>query len=886
MKQRRAARRLFRLPFFSRRQVEREVDEELSFHLEMKARELMRSGVPVEEARCEARRRFGDIEYTRRYCHAQSLGRERAFWRRELLFDLGRDLRYGLRHLRGGYSAVAVAVLALGMGAGITAFSVVDGVLFEPLPYRDSQRLVRIWDTGSRFDGRTVNVNPLNFLDWQAEARGLESLGGYFTPEVTVLLNGEARLMPAAFVTRGLLPTLRLVPIIGRTFMAEEDREDGRPVVLLSHSFWLTEMGGDPLVVGKGLTIEGEPHEIIGVLGPDARLPEGNRAEQPALWLPSGIGAHNGRGGHWLQAVGRLASGVKIERAQEELSAIAHALTAEYPSSNTGVDVLLEPLRDSIVSGAREGMTLLVGAVGLLLLLACGNVANMLLARSVARRAEIGVRAALGASRGRLIRQFLAESLCIAAAGGLIGLVLAAAAIRTLSALGAPGIPRLEEIGLDLTVVGTAGALIAISALAVGLVPGLFGIGRSPLPTLSHSGARSVRDKTAVHLESGLAVFQIALATMLVTAAGLLFHSLLRLRAVDPGFETQNVIAIKVVLPQPAYDEGHDRVALLRDLLQRARALPGVAFAGASDSPPLQHEQRSRSSFQPEDRPEPPPDQRHSAWEQYVTPGYLRAVGIPVLAGRGFDERDDAEAQGVILVNEVLARSIWPGEGAVGKRIRYNGSREVVGVVGSARRTGMDAEPEPEMLLPYAQWAYNESMFVTLRTTVPPERTMAEFRSMLRELDPGIPIGTVATMEQLVSSSLAGRRFRFAVLGTFGTVALVLAVVGVYAVLSYVVSRRRREFGLRLAVGADPSDILKLVMRRGLALALIGLALGLAGSVIAARTLESLLYGVRAIDPGTYAAVVTLFVLVTALACWAPARRATRTDPTLSLRLE
>jgi predicted permease len=873
VKQRRGARRFFHLPFFSRWQVERDVDDELSFHLEMKAQEMMRSGVPADEARREARRRFGDIEYTRRYCRAQSLGRERAFWRRELLFDLGRDLRYGLRQLRRGYGVVAVAVLALGMGASITAFSVVNGVLLEPLPYADSQRLVRIWDTGPRFDGRTVNVNPLNFLDWEAEASDLESLG-------------EARLLPAAFTTHGLIPTLRLTPIMGRAFTAEEDREDGRPVVLLSHSFWSTEMGGDPLVLGESLTIDGQPHEIIGVLGPNARLPGGSRVERPALWLPSGIGAHNGRGGHWLYAVGRLAPGVEIERAQEELSAVARALAAEYPSSNKGVDVLLEPLRDSIVSGAREAMTLLVGAVGLLLLLACGNVANMLLARSVARRSEIGVRAALGASRGRLVRQFLAESLCMAAAGGLIGLVLAAAAVHTLSALGAPGIPRLDEIGLDLRVVGATGSLIAVSALAVGLVPGLFGVGRSPLPALSHSGARGGRDRTSVHLEGGLAVFQIALATVLVTAAGLLFHSLLRLRAVDPGFETRNVVAIRIILPQPAYDDGHERIALLRDLLRRARALPGVSFAGASDSPPLQREQRSRSSFQPEDRPEPPPDQRHSAWEQYVTPGYLRAVGIPVLAGRAFDDRDDAEGQGVILVNEVLARSIWPGEEAVGKRIRYNGSREVVGVVGSARRTGLDTEPSPEMFLPYAQWAYNESMFVTLRTIVPAERTVAEFRSMLRELDPGIPIGTVATMEQLVSSSLAGRRFRFAVLGTFGAVALLLAVVGVYAVLGYVVSRRRREFGLRLAVGANPTDILRLVMRRGLGLALIGIALGLVGSVIAARALESFLYGVRPIDPGTYAAVVALFLLVTALACWVPARRATRTDPTLSLRLE
>jgi len=883
------SRRLFRFPFFHRRQVEQEIDEELRFHLELRAEELVREGMSLEEARREARRRFGDVEYTRRYCRDQSTRREKRSWRRELLFDLGRDLRYALRHLRrtAGHSAVAIGVLALGIGASVTMFSVVNGVLLRPLPFPESHRLVRIWDTGPRFDGRTVNVNPLNFLDWRVAARSFEDMGAFFNPDVTLNLHGEAQLVPAAYITSGLLPTLRLRPLLGRNFTAAEDGEGGAPVVLLGYGFWTSQMGSDPRVVGRSLTIQGVTHEIIGVLGPEAQLPVATSVERPSIWLPSGIGPENGRGGHWLRAVGRLRPGVEIEGAQQELSAIAASLEGEYPSSNKGVGVMLQPLRDSLVGDARAALTLLAAAVGLLLLLACGNVANMLLARSVGRRGEAGVRTALGASRSRLVRQSVAESLCIAAGGGLIGAGLAALAVRVLKTFGAAGIPRLDAVALDANVLVFAVAITLVTGVLVGLIPGLFGLGPSAQGALTSGGPRTTGPgRAALRMESGLAVFQIALATILVTAAGLLFHSLLQLRAVDPGFETGSVVAIRVILPRPTYTEGSERTALLAELLERTRGLPGIVHAGASDSPPLQREQRSRSSFQPEDRPEPPPDDRPSAWEQYVTPGYLDAVGIPLLSGRGIEAGDDAEAPGVIVINDVLAGTMWPDEEAVGKRIRYNGSREVIGVVGSALRVGPQAEPEPEMLIPYAQWPYAEAMFITLRSRIDTEGTVAQFRGLLRDLDPGVPIGTVTTMRKLLSDSLVTPRLRATLLGSFALTALALAVVGIYAVLSYVVTRRRREFGLRIAVGADHNDIIKLVLRRGMVLAATGVALGVACSVILARTLRAFLFGVGPTDPATFLAVPALFLLVAGLACWLPARRATHTDPRLSLRAE
>lgn len=887
MSRRLGPRRPFRFPFFSRRQVERDVDEELRFHLDMKTEELIRAGVSPERARQEARRSFGDLEYTRRYCRDQTARRERGFWLRELWFDAARDLAHAWRHLRRNpaHSVVAVCVLALGIGASVAVFSVVNGVLLRPLPYQESDRLVRIWETGSRFDGRSVNVNPLNFLDLRSRARGLEELGGFFMNAVAIEVRGEAQLFTAAYVTEGLLQTLRLDPILGRTFSAEEDRERGPKVVLLGYGFWTNHMGADRSVVGTHLIVEGEPHEVVGVLEPEARLPLADRVNRPALWLPSQIGPHNGRGGHWLRAVGRLRSGVTLQQTEQELSTIARSLEETYPSSNLGVSVRLEPLRDSLVSGSRPAMFLLAGAVTLLLLLACGNVANILLARTLARRGELGVRAALGAGRGRLMRQLLAESLLLSLAGGVVGLALAALAVSGLKSFGPTAVPRLGAVGLDQSVVGFAIAASLFTALLVGLVPGIFGLGGSLRNSLIQAGPRGGGpSRSALRLEGGLAIFQIALATVLFTTAGLLFHSLLQLRSVDPGFETNNVVVIRVILPADRYPEGPERTAVLEDLLTRARALPAVAFAGASDSPPLQREQRSRSSFQPEDQPEPSADDLHKAWEQYITPGYLRAAGIPLLSGRDFDRRDDADSPGVILVNEVLARSIWPGESAVGKRIRYNGSREVIGVVGSTVRTGLGEEPAPEMILPYAQWPYGEALFVTLRSTLPARETITSFVTVLRQVDPGIPIGTTTTMRGLLRQSMVAERFRFRLLGAFAAVALILALVGVYGVLSYLVTRRRREFGLRMAVGADPGEIWKLVLRRGTTLTLIGLALGLIGSFLSARVLKAFLFGVGTTDPLTYGTVTALFLVVAVLASWIPAQRATRTDPTLTLR--
>lgn len=882
-------RRLFRFPFRRRARIEEDVDEELRFHLEMRTRELIARGLAPEEARAEALRQFGDVESAREYCREQDARGERRIRLMEGLGELWGDLRYGFRGLRRnpGFAATAILALALGIGAAVAIFSVVNAALLRPLPYPDADRLVRLWDSGPRFDGERVNVNPMNFLDWRRMNDVFDDLGGYYTPRVGVDRGAGAELVQGAAATVGLFGALGVQPIRGRLFTEDEYATDGPPVVLLSEPYW-RGTGADPEVVGSTLEIDGVPHVVVGVLGPAARLPGVPEARQPRLWLPGRVGPQNGRGGHWLRSVGRLRAGVTIETAQEAMSVIAARLEREYPASNRGVEVRLQPLRDSVVGDARGALWALLGAVTALLLIACVNVADLQLVRATARRSEMGIRTALGAGRLRLARQLLMENIALAGVGGALGVALGAggaALLRTTAAAGM--LPRLDQATLDYRVLIFALALTLGCALVIGLAPLTQVIPERVQETLKEGGGRAPsRGRGTARLGAALAVVQIALAMVLLTGAGLLLRSFVRLTSVDPGFDVHDVVAMHVTLPESRYPDGSRRTAFIDELVRRTRALPGVVAAGAGDAPPFQFQQQSQVTFVPEDRPDIPRDQRPRAWEQYITPGYLEAMGMPIVDGRAPTDADRADADSVILVNEALARQVWPGRSAVGRRIRYNGSREVIGVVRSAHRSGLDQPPEPEMFIPYAQWPYDDAIFIMARARVAPATVISEFRSALHDLDPGVPLGQAASMDALIRDTTIRPRVQSMLFGVFAAIALALALLGVYGVLSYSVSRRTHEFGVRLALGAGAPDLLRSVLARGLALTAIGLGLGLAGALWATRALASLLYGITPTDPATFAATAALFVLIALLACWIPARRATRTDPLTALRTE
>jgi putative ABC transport system permease protein len=878
-------RRLFRFPFPTRHRVEDEVDDEIRFHLEMRADELVARGLNPEAARREARRRFGDLASARSKLTAESWRRERLYRRRIGLEDLSSDVRYGIRGLRRnpGFAAAAALTLALGIGATTAMFSVTRAVLLAPLPYPEPDRLVRIFDTGPRFDGRRVNVNPMNLLDWREMSRSFTDLGGYFSHDVTVRGEGTAELAAGAYATPGLLNALQTPPALGRNFTAEEYERGGPDVAMLSHDYWRRHFGGRDDVVGSTMQIDDRPFVIVGVMGRRTLLPGVPRIEQPLLWFPAHIGPHNGRGGHWLRAIARLRPGVEMSLAQNEMSTIAQRLAEAYPDSNTGVEIALQPLRESVVGDARRAVVLLAAAAIFVLLIACVNVAHMQMARATVRRVEMGVRAALGAGRPRLVRQLLAENLCLAGLGGALGVALAFAAVHLLRLRLGGTLPRLDQAAVDPVVLAFAAGVAMLSGLLVGLAPAFQGLTGTAQQALRHGGRALTPGGASRRWGDVLAMTQVALAVVLLSGAGLLIHSLFNLTAVDPGFDTQNVVALRIVLPESRYPEGGKRTVFLERLLEETRALPGVIAAGASDSPPFQTEQRSRSSFLAEDQPEPPRDQRPKAYEQYITPGYLASIGLPP-RGRDVTRGDGEGSPGVILVNEALAERIWPGEDALGKRIAYNGSREVVGVVPSARRIGLDSAPEPEMYLPYAQWPYNEAMFIVVRTAAAPSSIIAGFRSRLAALDPSVALGLTATMEQLVSETLAAPRSRSLLLGLFAAVAVVLALLGVYGVLSYSVNRRTHEFGIRLALGATPGTVRRLVLLRGLALASAGVGIGLVAALALARVLESLLFEVSASDPFTLIVVAALFLACAALACALPARRATRTDAIIALR--
>ena len=875
--------RLFRL-LGSPAGVERDVDTELGFHLEARAEALIAAGAVPEAARAQALREFGDLGAARAELSAidrHRLSRDRL---REWWDSLGLDVRFALRAFarHPSFVVVALATLALGIGGNVAIFSVVNAVLLRPLPYRQPDRLVRVWPNGS--------VPPGIFAIVSKRTRDVRPIAGYLL-QSQVSLTGlrEPVRASAVGVTAEIFNVLGSRAQLGRALAAGDDEPGRDRVVVLSHALWRSQFGGDPGVVGRPVVVDGVGRTVVGVMPPDFLFP----SPSVQLWVPVAIDPRIGASywwGNWLQLVGRLAPGVDRVAAQAEVRSVLDGARSAFPMrmpDDWGRDADVIPLRDWIVGGSRTTLLLLLGAVGLVLLVACVNVANLSLARAAAREQEIGIRAALGAGRGRVVRQLLTESVVLAGAGAAVGLLLAVALLTLLVAFLPSDTPRLAEVGIDGRVLSATVGLALLTALIFGLAPALraarldvrAGVGSGT----RLSGGTFVRRRLA----DMLVVAQLGLAVILVAGASLLIESFIRLRRVDLGFQTENVTAANVPVPSFESDSLRRGQAFYTAVLDRVQAIPGVSAAAAVGVLPF-GDGIGAGPIDVEDSPTPSGAAFPLVEMTSITPDYFRVMGIPLVAGRGITEADRDSAGGVVVVDEVAARKMWPGESPLGKRIRYVWRKDwltVVGVVGAIRRDSLNDARRPSVYLPMLESMRVEHRIVA-RSSVGAQALAPALREAVASVDRNVPIGSIRSLETLVEGSAAHRRFATVLVGIFAAVALLLGAVGTYGVVAHAVTRRRREIGVRLALGARSADVLRMVLGDGLRLALGGALLGVIGAAALTRLAGSLLYGVSPTDPPIFAGVTALMLLVALAATLIPARRASRVDPTVAMRSE
>lgn len=818
-----------------------------------------------------------------------------AWMRRQLTTDaeLVHDLRHGAHLLlrKPGSAVAAVLILSLGLGAGTAIFTVADHLLLRPLPYREAERVVTLWQSDSREGVEKGDVAPGNFVSWRERSRTLQGMAAAVPWSFDYTEGPEPESLFAVLVTEGFFEVVGVEAALGRTLRPEDHLPGAAPVVLLTHGLWQRLSGGDPGLVGSTLTLDGEPATVVGVLPADFALGLLPTSGERGVWAPKAIAdwEREHRGGAWWSAVGRLGPGVTVEEAQAEMDAIAASLAREYPVTNEGVGVTVVSLGDHLVGGVKPALQLLLGAVALLLLITWANVANLMLARGAERRRELAVRASLGAGRLRLVRQLLAEGSVLAALGAGLGLALAAGGVRFIAALSPVDVPRMGEVALDGRTAAFAAALALLTTLAFGIVPALRLSRSSPVRAMGAGGQSPVADGRS-RLRRALAVGEVALAVLLLAAAGLLLRSFTGLLRVDPGFREDNVLALQLFLSE-RQESPEARALFFSDTLERVASLPGVQEAGAvSMMPFIEAAIDVRAPMRVADRPAPEPGQETNALRTVATAGYFRAMRIPLIRGRLFEESDRAGTRAVALVNEVFARRLFAGEDPVGREIvigtgEQAGRVEVVGVVGAVRHSRLEEPPAPELFVPHAQVPFG-SMTYVVRAQGDPGAALAAVKARIWEVDPLQTFYRTATLPELVGKSVADRRFVLVLLAIFAGMAVLVSLVGVYALLSFLTAQRRQELGVRLALGARGGQVLRLVLSQGLGMILLGVALGLAGALACGRLLSRYLWGVSAADPTTLAAVSALLVAVALVACYLPARRAARTDPVVVLKEE
>jgi predicted permease len=869
----------------NKRRKDRELDDEIESHLQLHAEDNLRSGMTPEEARRQAVIKLGGIEPAKEAYRDQ----RGVTW----LENFSRDLHFGARQLRKnpGFTAVAALTLALGIGANTAIFSVVYGVLLKPLSFVKPEQLVRVFESAEGAPRFPMTAG--DFLDYREQNQTLSALALYTQNNLELSKDEKPELLAAMRVSSDFFAVLGVRPLLGRDFQRDDESQGRHHVVILSNNLWRRRFNGDPAVVGQKVTLAGEPFTVVGVMPPGVQHVGGDYrstayGETVELWFPLFFQPNDDRSMHYLNAVGRLKPGVPAERAAADLNVIARRLALQFPATNGGSRIAVQSLHEAVVGRTRAMLLVLFGAVLSVLLIACVNVANLLMARAAARERELAVRSAVGAGKWRIIRQLLTESLLLAGLGAAAGVALAKCGLILLVKFGPDQLPRLQTVQLDGHVLLFTLGMALLTGLLFGLAPA-WQAGKTNVNSMLKEGGRNGAGGPRQSLRDILVASEVALALLLLVGTGLLVRSFWRLQQTDAGFNPARVLTAAVSLPYESYNNNTNVVRFQSQLLERIGSLAGVESAGlTSDLPWTGYDENSWFEIEGKTFP---PNKGPGGRYHFVSSDYFRAVGAPLVAGRFFNRGDRLDTPGVVLINRCLAERYWPGENPVGQRITFIANpkerdwRTVAGVVGDVKDRPDAAAAVPAFYLCLAQSPIRQAL-LALRTTAEPSTMAAAARGVIHDLDPDVPVAQMKTLETIADSAIAGRRFTFWLAGCFAAMALGLAAIGIYGVLSYLVAQRRREIGVRMALGAQAGDIVKLTLAQGMRPALLGLLLGLAGALAMTRLMSSVLFGVSATDPGTFT-VCSLALLAAALPpCWLPARRAGRVDPMAALRYE
>ena len=804
-----------------------------------------------------------------------------------------KDIRYGMRGLlkRPGFTAIALITLALGIGANTAIFSVVNAVLLRPLPFRNPEELVIVWEDAT-FAGFPHNTPaPANYVDWKTQNQSFADMAASHETSFNLTGDGEPERVSAYAVNANLFPLFGVQPLLGRGFLPEEDRPGSNKVAVLSYSLWQSRYGGDRNILNRDILLNGEKHSVAGVMPASFQFFESD----VRLWVPLALDQEElaNRGGHYLKVVARLKPGVELSQAQADMNAIMRRLAVDHPGETMEgkLGAVVLPLRDQVVGDARGSLIVLLVAVAFVLLIACANVAGLLLARAVGRRREIALRVALGAGRGRVIRQLLTESLLLAIAAGVLGSLLAYWSFSFLQGLVPEEMALATTLNLDTRILAFTLIISVMTGIIFGLVPALQAANVDLNDALKQS---STRTTSTGRLRNSMIVFEVALSIVLLVGAGLLIQTLFQLFRQYSVLEPEKVLTMRTILPREKYRELQQRDNFYQQVLQRVEHLPGVVSAGYTTSVPLLWKGGS-SGFYPEGLKSPIPGMAYDATHRQISTNYLQTMNVPLRQGRYFDSRDNAQSMPVAVINETMARQYWPGENALGRRFKIGDPdsdvpwTEIVGIVADIRQMGLDEPVKAEMYLPYQQITHNPWFIprdLAIRTSGDTSNLVGAVRQAIREVDPDQPVSNVATMAEVLGTEAAQRRMGMIMLAGFAGLALLLASLGIYGVLAYFVTQHTNEIGVRQALGATPRNILFLVLKKGMGLTLLGVVIGLGASFALTRLMSSLLFGVKASDPLTFVTVPLLLALVALVACLVPALRATKIDPLVALKYE
>ncbi len=862
-----------------KKELEDELDDELRFHLDRDVEQNIKLGMTPKDARNAALRAFGGVDQSKEECRdARGVGP---------LENTLRDISYSVRVLLKSYAftIVVILTLALGIGANTAIFSFANGILLRPLPYPQSDRLAVVDETAHKRGMDSMSVSYPNFLDWREQNTVFEDIGLHFgTSRFALSGAGEPVEIRGSRITQGLFEILRVAPHLGRTFTADEDRPDQDAVVILGYDLWQKNFGGDPNIIGQKIVLSNRPRTVVGVMPRGFRYPEVSE-----LWVPLALTPQMfTRTDHGLNGIARLKDGVTFAAAQADMDNVAARIEQQNPVTNEGLGVKITSLHENLAGDYREALLILLGVVGCVLLVACVNVANLMLARATARQKEFALRAALGASRWRIVRQLLIESLLLAVVGGALGFALSLLALHLLLNAIPIQLPFWMDFGIDLRVLGFSLGITLLTGLIFGAVPALQTSRVDLNDTLKEGGRGSTGFRG--RSRSLLVVTEIALSLVLLVCAGLMIQSFLRLRSVNIGLDTNNVLTATVLLPRAKYSTPEQRSGFFKQFVERVRNIPGVQAASATGTLPLSGSNWGRS-LTIEGYPVLSVGQAPMIQHTVVTPGYFRTMGIALLAGRDFNDADITDGPKVTIVDERLARHYWPNESAVGKRIRFGPPEDnepwhtIVGVVRSVRHQRMQEDTRESVYLPHMQIPIN-GLTVVARTTSDPLDVTPAIRNEVKQLDRDQPISEIATMEDVVAESIWQPRLYATLFAVFAGGALILALIGIYGVMAFLVQTRTHEIGVRMALGATARDVFKLIVGRGMKLTAVGVVIGIGGAIALTRLMHSLLFNTSATDPFIFIAISVLLSVAAFLACYIPARRAARVDPLIALRYE